>query len=560
MSLFNDASLIVTPNGYKEGKIYSLKPFNGSGDLGFVRNTTATRVNSVGLVELVPYNLLTYSEMFNNVAWSKIASSVTVNATTAPNGTITADKLIEDSSNNQHRLDQNTTSVIGTNTFTVYAKKAERDSVWLRVGTSGAYFDLTNGTISGSSGVTASIESLPDGWYRCTILRITTVANEIVRINLAIGINGTYTGTIGNGLFIWGAQLNEGTLKDYFATETRLNIPRLDYSNGSCPSILVEPQRTNLALRSEEFDNISWQKLNGGVGSIPIVSANNAISPSGVQNADRIQLSLNGGTSGADISYINQVITSSSATLSIYLKSNTTACTIYLRNAGFTTAINVTNQWQRFTLYNPNAITLFQFGLRGGSYGGAVNSNTADISVWGAQLEAGAYATSYIPTVASAVTRNQDTFALSNVFTNNMISSAGGTWFVDLRGNVDLIRSASVGGLFLNTGTVSIADDGFLFRNQGSLSQKIAIIKYNSGTASTLYNTLTENVKTAIKWNGTTADVFVNGVKVVSATAFTTTAMQNLIAQGSNRNLNINAMALWPTPLTDAECIALTTL
>jgi hypothetical protein len=58
MSLLDTASLLLTPNAYKEGKLYSVIPSDGSGDFTFTRATTATRVNSDGLVELVPYNLL----------------------------------------------------------------------------------------------------------------------------------------------------------------------------------------------------------------------------------------------------------------------------------------------------------------------------------------------------------------------------------------------------------------------------------------------------------------------------------------------------------------------
>ena len=74
-----------------------------------------------------------------------------------------------------------------------------------------------------------------------------------------------------------------------------------------------------------------------------------------------------------------------------------------------------------------------------------------------------------------------------------------------------------------------------------------------------LYTTTTDTSKIAIKWNGTTADVFENGVKVVSATSFTPTVMEFFFGSGTRRFLNINSMALFPTPLTDTQCIALTT-
>jgi YD repeat-containing protein len=65
-------------------------------------------------------------------------------------------------------------------------------------------------------------------------------------ILLSVSNAATFTGTGANGVYIWGAQAVEGsTALPYQKTETRLNIPRLDYSNGTCPSLLVEPQRTN---------------------------------------------------------------------------------------------------------------------------------------------------------------------------------------------------------------------------------------------------------------------------------------------------------------------------
>ena len=68
------------------------------------------------------------------------------------------------------------------------------------------------------------------------------------------------------------------------------NIPRFDYSNGSCPELLCEPQSTNLITYSEEFNNSSWAKNSSGTGVVPIVTANQGLSPDGTFNADRLQL------------------------------------------------------------------------------------------------------------------------------------------------------------------------------------------------------------------------------------------------------------------------------
>jgi hypothetical protein len=126
MSLLDTASLILTPNAYKEGKLYSVIPSDGSGDFTFTRATTATRVNSAGLVELVPYNLLQRSEEFDNGYWIKRKCNYYSKCTTAPNGTMTADKLYPTSSGNYRHVKQSAFSpYTGLKTMSIYAKKAD---------------------------------------------------------------------------------------------------------------------------------------------------------------------------------------------------------------------------------------------------------------------------------------------------------------------------------------------------------------------------------------------------------------------------------------------------
>jgi hypothetical protein len=296
MSLLDTASLIVTPNGYKEGTLYSVIPSDGSGDMSVVRATTATRVNSSGLVELVPYNIAQYSEQFDNAAWVKERITITANITTAPNGSLTADKIVEDNTTNSHRARQNAISEQGVQyTLSFYLKASERTKARITAGGLNAFanFDLSNGTIIGSPTLcTASIISADNGWYRCSITYTQTSATSSAQLHLAATLNAagdfSYLGDGVSGIFIWGAQLVEGSVaKDYQKTETRLNIPRLDYSNGTCPSLLVEPQRTNLARWSSSFDNAAWTKLD------TTISANLIASPSGIQDADKIQENTN---------------------------------------------------------------------------------------------------------------------------------------------------------------------------------------------------------------------------------------------------------------------------
>jgi hypothetical protein len=194
----------------------------------------------------------------------------------------------------------------------------------------------------------------------------------------------------------------------------------------------------------------------------------------------------------------------------------------------------------------------------------AISTNGTNISptaqgsnvFWGAQLEAGAYPTSYIPTSSASVTRNADVISRGNIFTNGLITSSGGTWFVDLRNNRVLTRDTSSNGLCLLDSSLS----SFGFRIKTYVNARLAIAKVIAGGETGLYVTTTDTCKIAIKWNGTTADIFENGVKVIAATAFTPTNMEALVGLALDVPKYINDTALYNTPISDAECIAITTL
>jgi hypothetical protein len=520
------------------------------------------------LVELVPYNLLQQSEVFSNAIWTKQQSSISTNVITAPNGTLTADKLIDTATLAQHRIDQTSTISAGNYTFSVFLKKAEIDTAYIRIGLEGANFNLTSGTTFNPNGVTSSIVDFGNGWYRCIITKTNSAANEVIRINLKDINNISYSGNGVDGIYLWGAQLVEGTSAlDYQATETRLNIPRLDYSLGSCPNILLEPQRTNLALRSEEFDNAAWQNIIGGTGVNSTRVANSVISPSGIQNADTITLNRGSGNTISDFSFIFQSVTlvSSLYTLSFWIKANSPSeigKTLMARVVGANISnqlITLTNSWQRFTFTSTAAATAGVTGIDFYNRGTLTTGNSVTFDIWGAQLEAGAYATSYIPTTSASVTRNADVISRSNIFTNGLITASGGTWFVDLRNNRALIRDSASAGLILGTNATSVGANGFAFTFGATPTAGRCIFrKYVSSIETILFTTTTDIVKIAVKWNGTTADVFQNGVKVVSATAFTATNMEYIYSTAASTPQFINSMALFPTALTDTQCIAIT--
>jgi hypothetical protein len=593
MSLLDDASLLVTPNAYKEGKLYSIIPSNGNGDFSVTRATTATRVNAAGLVELVPYNLFTFSEMFTSGNWIKNTSTITANTTTAPNGTLTADTFTGDGASGQHQTYQNVTLTNGlAHTTTIYAKKNTNNFIQI-YGSGGPFgganfwanFDLNNGVVgSVGTSATASIQSVGNGWYRCT-MTATTIADGATNIIFHLITSATSgrgeTNTLSTSVFLWGAQINQGALLDYQMTETRLNIPRLDYSLGSCPNILLEPQRTNLALRSEEFDNASW------IVNATTISANSTTSPSGLNNADT--LTADGTSSNHRISQ-NISISATTYSYSIYAKKNTNNfiqintgnsfggmwANFDINNGvvgtlGTTTGTTPTssitsvgNGWYRCNITftstaSGNSGTIVCSIVTSASAARAeVNTLSTSVFLWGAQLEAGAYQTSYIPTSSASVTRNADVISRGNIFTNGLITSSGGTWFVDLRNNIQRTRESSASGVpYL--GDSNSAGVGNNFRILGFTASRYLIQKFVAGVATTIYTTTSNTSKIAIKWNGTTADVFENGVKVVTATSFTATALDFLAFRTDQVLFNINSTALFPTPLTDTQCIALTT-
>lgn len=340
-----------------------------------------------------------------------------------------------------------------------------------------------------------------------------------------------------------------------------VNVPRIDYTNGSCPSLLVEPQRTNLFLSSQQFNNVNWIKAGG------TVTADVAISPDGTQNADLFN--------SANI--YQQRIQANDATycFSVYVKKNTaTNVTIgYIDNVTGFTGGDI-----RYT-YSTNSLTIFQ------SANGSVSGQAIDVGngwiriilkyttittvtfnyqyidsngsyVYGAQLEQGSYATSYIPTVASTVTRNADVISKTGI--SSLIGQTEGTLFVDLKsaynGWITLSDNSDANAVLLSFSKEYSTLNYFIYANS------VDII----GTGFLAFPS--EPMKLAFKYKSGEIKLFVNGVLVYTNTA--TFAFSNNLSFFGNRFYwggglfegSINSEQLYKTALTDAECIDLTTL
>jgi hypothetical protein len=566
MGLLQKASLIITPNSYKEGKLYSAVPADGTGDMDVVRATTATRVNSAGLIEVVPRNLIANSQVLNVAYWTKDLTTVIDNNTTAPNGTTTAAKLTEavgTGSHHIHNASGSFTPIVGASysmsCFVKLPSTAAGRFVQLPFFIAGfgsnAYvnFDLLNGVVGtiGSSITSSSITNIGDGWYRIAASALATATGSSgFQLSFITSSSSarteSYTVTAGSekAIFLYGLQIEAGAATEYFPTTTRLNIPRIDYTNGSCPSLLVEGQRTNLTLYSEQFDNAYWIK------DIDVtVNSNVSISPSGNLDADRVNFASNNKA-------IYKNITATGAhRFSIYLKGEGLnigkQIQLLIGNVGGTVNVTLTSQWQRFTA---DASTSTYVGV---AKIGALQADS--VLIWGSQLEVGAYSTSYIPTVASSVTRNTE-FLTRAGFGN---TSTSGTLFFDI--NVKNIASPNGFYLLQLFAGSTIGGASFSDANSTSIVANGPVIElYNNGYTrkiQTITPTSNQRVKMAIRYNGTNVSSAINGT-LSSVFTDTSVGVKNAfrINNAESGAYSFNSVMFFPSYLSDSELQSLTTI
>jgi hypothetical protein len=350
------------------------------------------------------------------------------------------------------------------------------------------------------------------------------------------------------------------------------NKPRLDYLGSTCPKLLLEPQRTNIVVRSEELDNASWLKSNA------TVSANAIASPDGTVDADKI---VESATNTTHFAYQTFALTpSTDYTASVYLKAaERTRCTIRFSNlaganeslvnlaTGTTdtgTLTNVGNGWFRFsrTINSSTGVGVPLINIFIANSSGVTSylgDGTSGLYAWGAQVEAGAYATSYIPTTTASVTRNADSSTKSSI--SSLIGQTEGTIFVDVNYDSNKIDTSGVlVPLVLSQSTtnseITLYKTGRVqatHRNSGTLTCNIDL---------TSYGLTNSRHKIAFAYKLNDFVLYIDGVLAGSDTVGTVGAQDSISLKDTTfPSIGLtNSVALWKTRLTNQELVTLTSL
>ena len=288
----------LVPSGYKSSKIYSILPIDGSGDLTFARTSESTRVAENGLIQSTASGLPTmdwlnsdcpsfkmenlstnyqvYSQDFTNNAWVKSNVNITGNSTIDPKGLELADKLIPNTTNTFHHIQDVTTGFTqgALITYSLFVKKAGFSQVELLLADGAAPFETfgqvkfdldtlqTFGTTIGSF----KYQDYGNGWYRLAITGNALSNNgAIVRLAAFKLESQTFAGNGVDGLSIWGAQVEANPVASSYIYTANVSSTRSQDSVVP-KNLAIDPTKGTffLDLKADDVNSSSFIKLTSG--------------------------------------------------------------------------------------------------------------------------------------------------------------------------------------------------------------------------------------------------------------------------------------------------------
>jgi hypothetical protein len=547
-------------------------------------------------------NLLGFTQEFNNAGWVKANVTVSATKVTAPDGSVTGQKIEETVDNGQHRINAAAVTVVSGSLYaaSVYMKAAERTlcstEVILSPGGAEAIFNLANGTVSfssygGAATPTGSITDVGNGWYRCVIIFAANGVSATVRsakLYQSAGVQ-TYAGTLGSGIFIWGAQLSDSASLDPYVynpgaapASTAYFGPRFDYDPVTLApkGLLIEESRTNSIRNNTMVGAVvgtpgtlptNWSVIiaNGltttvsAVGTsngIPYVDLNIAGTPTGTSwllafdatNAiaalatqvwtGSFYTAIVGGST-TNIANIRNIITPRNAALGALSAST----------VNFTPTGSLARQTNTHTMPTDTAFVQYSVSIQ--TTIGAAIDITLRIGL--PQLELGAFATSVIPTTTATATRAADVAVMQGANFSNWYRSDEGSLFTDVGsvGPSNGARSAT-----LSDGTI---DNQAWIRNANTPTNAAEIYTAGAFVAQIGINTGVA-ARTALALKANDFAVSVNGGAASTDTSGAL-GVYNRMTLGSNFNNSgvfinghIRRLAFFPRRLANAELTALT--
>ena len=503
-------------------------------ELTFSRNSLGSYTDANGLIQSMPYNLLLDTDTLSS--WSLEGGTLT-SGQTDPNGGSTAFKYVQITGGIYSGGFSETS---GSKTATIWLKSVSGTSMTCYVN-------------DGNAG-NFTVVNLTGDWQLFTVAYTTPTSRPSLYI---------YSISNAAGIYIWHPQLNSGsTAKPYFATTTRLNLARVDYKDNVNGSLLLEPQRTNVLLSSEDWTT-NW------TGSNRSVTANDIISSDGTQNADK--LSAIGGAS-----YYSQVRTSASGsnTFSVFLKfGNKTLQSIYAYSNGSyfsqstfnleagtisSTAIGTAkiedygNGWYRCIVSGTAGSSTIEVGIEGIAIG-------AYTYAYGAQLEAG-YPTSYIKSEGAATTRLADSCSKTGI--SDKIGQTEGTLFCEVSG-----ESLQTNSRYMSISDFANPDKRLTIYQSEPVTRLINVYCSAGATFNITYSPPSGTLKIAVGYKSGDYVLYVNGVNAATSTESAVVACSDLgigvneyLGTANPPSVGYSQILLFPTRLTNAELETLTTI